>query len=287
MLCECGCGETVSLVTKTNNKWGYIKGQPVRFIRGHYIRVNNPGDNPEIRARMTAANKGKKRSLETRAKISKNHADVTGEKNPFYGKHLSNETKTKISKANTGRTVTPETRKKISKAGKGRIHFSETRTKISTANKGHVLSPETKMKIAKAQTGKTPSSETRMKMSIANMGRIVSLEVRAKMSGKNNPSWRGGVSFEPYCKVFNNKEWREIIYDRDKDKFCWNPLCTGRGSKETLHHIDYNKKECNPVNIIKICNSCNAIANGDRDWWKGFYTALQEKRGIMLNQQII
>ncbi len=98
--------------------------------------------------------------------------------------------------------------------------------------------------------------------------------------GSNHYSWRGGISAEPYCFIFKNKEWRGIIYERDKEKFCWNPLCEDRGSQENLHHIDYNKKNCGPKNIIKICNSCNGVANFNRDWWEGYYTEVMRRRFI-------
>lgn len=34
-LCECGCGGAAPIATKTYRKFGHIKGQPTRFIRGH------------------------------------------------------------------------------------------------------------------------------------------------------------------------------------------------------------------------------------------------------------
>lgn len=37
-LCECGCGQAVSLATQTKTKLGHVKGQPVRFIAGHATR---------------------------------------------------------------------------------------------------------------------------------------------------------------------------------------------------------------------------------------------------------
>ena len=41
--------------------------------------------------------KGKQLSKETRKKMNKNHADVSREKNPMYGKHHSKKSKEKIS----------------------------------------------------------------------------------------------------------------------------------------------------------------------------------------------
>lgn len=34
-LCECGCGQPAPIATVTNRKYGWIKGQPLRFIHGH------------------------------------------------------------------------------------------------------------------------------------------------------------------------------------------------------------------------------------------------------------
>lgn len=39
-LCECGCGGLAPIATTNWKKWGYVKGQPVRFIRGHYFKLH-------------------------------------------------------------------------------------------------------------------------------------------------------------------------------------------------------------------------------------------------------
>ena len=48
-----------------------------------------------------------KRSDETRRKMSENHADLSGEKHPFYGKHHSEESKKKMSESKTGNHNSP------------------------------------------------------------------------------------------------------------------------------------------------------------------------------------
>lgn len=47
--------------------------------------------------------KGHKVSKETRLKISKNHADISGQNNGMYGKHHTEEAKRKVSEANKGK----------------------------------------------------------------------------------------------------------------------------------------------------------------------------------------
>lgn len=39
-LCACGCGEAAPLAVKTNKRYGHVKGQPVRFVRGHGRRLS-------------------------------------------------------------------------------------------------------------------------------------------------------------------------------------------------------------------------------------------------------
>ena len=57
----------------------------------------------ETRTKLSNSLKGHKVSLESRIKISKNHADVSGDKNGMYGRHHSEEAKQRVSQANTGR----------------------------------------------------------------------------------------------------------------------------------------------------------------------------------------
>lgn len=111
------------------------------------------GSNPseETRKRMSVAKKGKPSPLkgkslsdEARANISANHADVSGEKNSFYGKHHSDESRAKMSAAKKGKPHkphSPETCAKIAASNKGK----------HSQNKGKHLSEEHRAKIAVAR----------------------------------------------------------------------------------------------------------------------------------------
>lgn len=39
-LCECGCGKPTNPADKNHAKNGYVKGEPMRFLRGHYLKLN-------------------------------------------------------------------------------------------------------------------------------------------------------------------------------------------------------------------------------------------------------
>jgi group I intron endonuclease len=73
----------------------------------------------------------------------------------FIGRNHSEETKTKISSSQKGRTLTEEHKAKLSAAKKdkkGRAISEETKAKISAANKGRKRSEEAKIKMSKART---------------------------------------------------------------------------------------------------------------------------------------
>jgi HNH endonuclease len=41
-LCECGCGQPAPIATYTSKHWGWTKGQPKRFKRGHASPCTKP-----------------------------------------------------------------------------------------------------------------------------------------------------------------------------------------------------------------------------------------------------
>jgi hypothetical protein len=96
-------------------------------------------------------------------------------------------------------------------------------------------------------------------------------------SGPGNPSWKGGISYEPYCHIWSDKEYKADIKLRDGNK-CLNPYCNKKSNKLHIHHINYDKKDCHPSNLITVCNSCNSKANTDRDWHTVWYQAIIKNR---------
>lgn len=97
-------------------------------------------------------------------------------------------------------------------------------------------------------------------------------------TGPNSPHWKGGLSYEPYCSIWKDMEYKEGIKERDNYK-CLNPYCNSENRYDlTIHHIDYDKKNCSPSNLITVCRSCNAKANIDREWHKSWYQAVLKQR---------
>ena len=219
----------------------------------------------EHKKKIGRANKGRKHTEETKKKMSvSKKGKYKGEKSPHWGKKQSEEHRKKVSIAKKGKKVSEETKRKIGDAFRGRILTKAHRRKISIALKGKKgpwqgkkLSEETKKKLSIAHKGKKLSEETRKKMSAYQLGR----------TGKLSRNWQGGVSFEPYCELWYDKEFKNYIKERDGNR-CFNPQCSNKFNQLGIHHVDYIKKNCEPKNLCTLCVSCNAKANVDR----GFYT---------------
>ena len=44
--------------------------------------------------------------------------------------------------------------------------------------------------------------------------------------------------------------------------------------KLNIHHIDYNKQNCNEENLITLCDKCHCRTNFNRDYWFTYFTEL-------------
>lgn len=92
---------------------------------------------------------------------------------------------------------------------------------------------------------------------------------KGQYSGSKHPMWKGGISSEPYPFNFN-KELKELIRKRDnyQCQLCGMPECENI-KKLDIHHIDYDKKNLNPKNLISLCRNCHMKTNYNREYWEG------------------
>jgi len=106
-------------------------------------------------------------------------------------------------------------------------------------------------------------------------------KVGYKVKGENHPLWRGGKSFEPYTPEFS-RQLKRLVRVRDGYS-C--QLC-GVPERELIrrlhvHHIDYDKSNCYPNNLISLCNSCHVKTNVKREYWVVYFGELIKKRQNM------
>lgn len=164
----------------------------------------------------------------------------------WLGKHHTKETKEKLSKNTSARR--PEVRLKMSLAKKGKKLSEEHKRKISEIAK--------KKGFGLWMRGREISKEIRKKMYESRRG---------KYTGEKATNWRGGKSFEPYTIDWTETLRRSI---RERDNYICQ-LCNQYGN--TVHHIDYDKKNCSPNNLITLCLSCNSKVNFNREYWKQYF----------------
>jgi hypothetical protein len=165
------------------------------------------------------------------------------------GYKQSDEHKEKIRLANLGKKRTPEQTKKISEAHKGQVAWNKGKKKTQPVNKGSF------------QKGMTPWNKGLPK--------------------EQQPAWQGKNclgSTKEYCPIFFRPWFRPKIRSNYKNQ-C--QLCgiTNQlslkvfGCNLTIHHIDYNKKNCNLDNLIPLCNKCNSKVNFNRSFWQEYFQA--------------
>lgn len=233
------------------------------------------------------ANKGKKRTEEQRNKMIISQKEIAQKMSLIKMGHITTkETRCKISIANKGKKQSKETiEKRVQKVkGKKRKPCSEERKiKISLANKGKKRTEEQRKNISKTKKGKKLTQEHKDKIGRGNKGKSVSKESRNKMSfskkGSKNYNWNNGSSFEPYGLEFN-KELKLFILERDNYK-CQCPNCKIINPKKLhIHHIDYDKTNNTPENLITLCGSCHTKTNNliKREYWIDFYQNIMRNK---------
>ena len=97
-------------------------------------------------------------------------------------------------------------------------------------------------------------------------------------NGSRNHFWNGGTSFEPHTPEFNG-HLKKYIRDRDRRRCS---VCNKRwirGNTEyPVHHINYNKADSRPKNLITVCHSCHGKTNTRRKEWEKVLSPLARQR---------
>ncbi len=91
-----------------------------------------------------------------------------------------------------------------------------------------------------------------------------------------SPNWHGGKSFEPYSKEFNRYLKEQV---RIRDNYTCQ-LCDKIQIDEffNVHHINYNKKDSRPENLISLCDSCHSKTNSNRKYYEQYFTLFMENK---------
>jgi len=81
-------------------------------------------------------------------------------------------------------------------------------------------------------------------------------------TGDSSPSWQGGRSFEPYPLGWKD-HLKKAIRERDGERCV---VCGAVGHLH-VHHINFDKADLSPLNLVTLCNRCHGNTQKDRAYW--------------------
>lgn len=256
--CKCGCGERVKTVGK-------------EYILGHNRSMLEHKFTEEQIKHISDGHKGITPTEETREKLRK---ASSGENNPMYG----------IAPWNKG--LTKETDERLRIIG-GNMDVEKIR-EVHRGNqyrRGEKHTEATKKKMSEAwDYDKHITEEAKQKWRETTkrfLRNHTAEEIRCLFGrpGEKSPSWRGGISYEPYCNKFN-ADFRErvrVFFNRR----CY--ICgiteEERGERSCVHHVNYDKMVCcNDVKplFVPLCRRCHTMTGHNREEWEEFFTVSLE-----------
>ena len=95
--------------------------------------------------------------------------------------------------------------------------------------------------------------------------------------GCNNSSWKGGISFYPYCPKFN-KDFKERV----RAFFGYKCVVCGKSQHDLtrrldVHHVHHNKNTCCDDSLpyfVPLCKSCHSKTRWAQDYYIELFTKL-------------
>ena len=175
-----------------------------------------------------------------------------GKDHPFFGKHRPKEVCDKISKSHMNIRPSEDSKKKNADAHRDKPLTTEHISHIKESMKGKNVGEKNPMFGKPAWNRGIPH-----------------------LVGDTNPSWKGGVSFEPYCIKFNNEFKERVRAFFGHECVECHKTQDELGRKLDVHHVNYDKMMCcNDVKplFVALCRGCNSKANYNRDYWQKHYT---------------
>ena len=193
--------------------------------------------------------------------FQKGHPPTKGSFQKGHPSYLTEKSKRKMSENSArfwkGKKLSEEHKLKLSLVKRGKPGNAK--------GKHWKMSERDKMNLSKRLKGisKPPQTEEHK--------RKISKNRKGKCVGAQHPHWNNGSSFEPY-----SLDWTKTLKQniRERDKYTCQ-LCGQFGN--VVHHIDYNKKNCNLENLITLCVSCHTKVNFNRDYWTNYFQKMTSK----------
>lgn len=226
----------------------YWTNEEIEYLKNHY--VNGKIDSLKV-------NLSNHSWISIRIKA--NSLKLKREKSSLYGKPLLEKTKVRMSEAKKGKK----------NPNFGKLRSEETKVKMSESHKGKYPSQKTRRKLSEAKTGEKHP----------NYGKHHSEETKKKISeshkGEKCCNWKGGISFAPYCSLFNEKFKESIRDEFNRECFICGLSEELSGKKLNIHHLNYNKNclcDSSECYFVPLCDSCHGRTNFNRGFWEKLLT---------------
>lgn len=145
----------------------------------------------------------------------------------------------------------------------GKKHSEETRRKISLANTGRKASLDTRAKLSLLRCGpnnpfygRKHSLKSRVARSAKQIG---------KKMGRDNANWKGGVFTDPYERTFSKFIKSQV---RERDEFRCRLCGKPDGERHHhVHHIFYNPLDADIGHLITLCPACHKMVHRKKKIW--------------------
>jgi len=141
--------------------------------------------------------------------------------------------------------------------------------------KGKEVTSKTKKLLSEQKIGnKNPSKKSEVRLKISNT-------LIGKCAKEKHYNWQGGISKEPY-----SQDWSQDLKDaiRKRDNYICQ-ICTSKQedllTKLDIHHLDYDKENCNPDNLLSLCHSCHMKTNYHREKWITFFAGRKKLKEVI------
>jgi hypothetical protein len=183
----------------------------------------------------------------------------------------------------TGRGKKYCSRKCMGKARVGYKYSKEVKEKMSILAKKRILTPKGKKQFKEAYEKSflythTPEALKKMVETRKRNNSYICWckgKKRPEITKEKHFNWQGGISKEPYPFEFDNDLKQKI-------RKLYNYTCQICGMTEEehltifgvvliIHHIDYNKRNCEENNLISLCHSCHFRTNYNRSYWTEYF----------------
>ena len=173
----------------------------------------------------------------------------------------------------------------VHKQGKGMTglkHSEKTKQKMTESRikrirEGNIISP---------MLGKHHTEKSKEKIGLTRKDKLIRGEIIHPMKGKhhsektinilknkcgmkkeNHPNWQGGITNEEY-----GENWTEDLKKKIRKRDEWKcQICNCKNKILDVHHIDYNKKNCDEDNLITLCHNCHCKTNFNPDRWRKYF----------------